>query len=507
MKKARSGYSHKMPIPDDWNGEWKCYSIHWPNSIKWKGILNGILTQQMLGRFWDETTGNIKNTQVIGKEIFFRNDPVVECEQTALSFLNWILSCLGLELVSELPDTCEDVNQIFGSEVCCANEESDEVAGVLNVECRDDGYLWIEKCCPGNWVRVCYVGSVIGNNPPETGGITQDYKCNFAGSFSRAIASDYYGQSLLWGANLTMYASSAVTDQALVTTLKEKFASAGLNTVELFQAVKYYRIDAETSHSEIDDFMAQGEDVIRCILYNAIKNQPENETVYAVSPTEIALMISAVVSSPLLSTNVSQAVYHLLRAVNFSYYQSTLGTYLELAFDCTCGSGEALSPQSAFHGVDEWYLSSGIAGGLRMSGGNDIWPVVQWCVDNLGGTAGYGIAFKVISTSSPGLVHFNNPTFPQACESDQDLRPDSGHAGTVLYQGQYIVCDADVYSILGDDATPYILLENATYGDAPGEGIWPSLNTGKISMRSTVDHTPFTAYITDFRIIYCNADA
>lgn len=54
----------KIPIPNDWNGEdCKCWAVMWPDSPQWKAVLNGLIMSPSRGRFWDETTGNIKDTQ------------------------------------------------------------------------------------------------------------------------------------------------------------------------------------------------------------------------------------------------------------------------------------------------------------------------------------------------------------------------------------------------------------------------------------------------------------
>ena len=54
----------QVPIPDDWDGESTCkWAICWPDSIKWRAILYGLIEQPRQGRFWDANTGNIIATQ------------------------------------------------------------------------------------------------------------------------------------------------------------------------------------------------------------------------------------------------------------------------------------------------------------------------------------------------------------------------------------------------------------------------------------------------------------
>lgn len=73
----------KQPIPDDFSledGEWMCVQIQWPKSVKWIGILNGVLSSFARGRVWKESTGSITGAQEIGREIWYRNFPLTDCD-------------------------------------------------------------------------------------------------------------------------------------------------------------------------------------------------------------------------------------------------------------------------------------------------------------------------------------------------------------------------------------------------------------------------------------------
>lgn len=70
-----------MPIPDDWDEQtWSCYMIEWPNSQLWTGILRGLITLPLRGRFWDEKTGSILDIIEIGREIERRNPITMSCQ-------------------------------------------------------------------------------------------------------------------------------------------------------------------------------------------------------------------------------------------------------------------------------------------------------------------------------------------------------------------------------------------------------------------------------------------
>lgn len=70
-----------IPIPNDWAGEeWSCVIVEWPNSPQWMGLLRGLVTTPTRGRWWDGSTGDIRDAQAIGLEILERN-PVASCDE------------------------------------------------------------------------------------------------------------------------------------------------------------------------------------------------------------------------------------------------------------------------------------------------------------------------------------------------------------------------------------------------------------------------------------------
>lgn len=90
------------PIPNDWAGEeWECVIVEWPNSVQWFGLLRGLITTPVRGRFWDGTTGSIIDAQNIGREIEGRN-PVTTCEDIVTALQGIQTAVEGLELDSTL---------------------------------------------------------------------------------------------------------------------------------------------------------------------------------------------------------------------------------------------------------------------------------------------------------------------------------------------------------------------------------------------------------------------
>lgn len=85
----------KLPIPQDWDGEtWCRWSICWPQSEGWEGILRGFITLPQRGWTWDERIGSILAVQETGRQITAENIP-----------LNGVfMACNDTELVSAFND-------------------------------------------------------------------------------------------------------------------------------------------------------------------------------------------------------------------------------------------------------------------------------------------------------------------------------------------------------------------------------------------------------------------
>lgn len=60
-------------IPNDWDGEYCCYAVLWPNSPMWLAVLRGAILAPSRGRFWDKNTGTITEAQAVIKETLDHN--------------------------------------------------------------------------------------------------------------------------------------------------------------------------------------------------------------------------------------------------------------------------------------------------------------------------------------------------------------------------------------------------------------------------------------------------
>lgn len=141
----------QAPIPDDWiNEAWLCYAIQWPDSTKWLAILNGLLSNPRQGRFWNAQTGSIINVQVTGKEIWYRNQPLVPCADSE--------DCPG----QTVPETVY---------VYCAADDDESEEDMSNCNSPTppikitDGVLYYWFCC--QWVQIGFVGSLTNSALPD----------------------------------------------------------------------------------------------------------------------------------------------------------------------------------------------------------------------------------------------------------------------------------------------------------------------------------------------------
>lgn len=108
----------QVPIPDDWLGEWCNWSICWPDSVQWQGILAGVLTLPARGRFWDASTGTITTVQDVGREIRDKNLPLEGC----------IMSCNDGVMAAAFEKIASSI-ELLANRQCCDNLQIDVQGG------------------------------------------------------------------------------------------------------------------------------------------------------------------------------------------------------------------------------------------------------------------------------------------------------------------------------------------------------------------------------------------
>jgi hypothetical protein len=139
-------------IPNDYDGEsYQCIEIQWPDSPQWRAILRGVISEMFRGRIWDETTGSIKATQEIGREIWARSYPFMPCGST------------------DCPEYESDVTVYVGSMFDDDFSDCEEQTTMSNCPIPpikiEDGILYWWHCCA--WVPVGSIGSTAGQLPDD----------------------------------------------------------------------------------------------------------------------------------------------------------------------------------------------------------------------------------------------------------------------------------------------------------------------------------------------------
>lgn len=178
----------RLPIPDDWEGEYCRYAVCWPNSPKWKAVLRGLITQAARGWSWDERTGNIKATQAI----------IVETLDMNLHLPEVIMACNddNLRLIALA------INNLAKAQCCDGVPQGGGVQG--QVPDGEGGFIPIYGSSPG-------IELPPGEAPPDYDGTYEDYltdKCNGAHSIVDGLI-----------ATLHLWANINFTQQAGLTVL------------------------------------------------------------------------------------------------------------------------------------------------------------------------------------------------------------------------------------------------------------------------------------------------
>lgn len=136
----------RLPIPDDWNGEFECVQIQWPSSPKWMALLAGFIISPSRGWYWDERTGSVKGAQQIGFQIDALNIPFVSCGGDAVQ--------IDKEYITRYVESAESD---FLMSLCGVNPKAFKI---------ENGSLWVKDFC-GDWVEIgALTNDVIPTDDP-----------------------------------------------------------------------------------------------------------------------------------------------------------------------------------------------------------------------------------------------------------------------------------------------------------------------------------------------------
>jgi len=107
----------RMPIPQDWEGEFCRYSICWPKSLNWEIILRGLVTEPSRGFFWDEGTGSVVDVLSVIRQTVDYNlqlqEVIVSCGDAGLTQIANALTLLAQRQCCN--DTVVGPNGFFGN--------------------------------------------------------------------------------------------------------------------------------------------------------------------------------------------------------------------------------------------------------------------------------------------------------------------------------------------------------------------------------------------------------
>lgn len=115
-------YMGQGVIPNDWLGEYCCYSVMWPNSPQWLAVLRGVLVLPATGRFWDEHTGTITEAQAVIVDTFDTNlhieEVLMSCNEDIANALLAIANALTpVGSGQSSSNCCNDIQVIIDSSI------------------------------------------------------------------------------------------------------------------------------------------------------------------------------------------------------------------------------------------------------------------------------------------------------------------------------------------------------------------------------------------------------
>jgi hypothetical protein len=105
-------------IPDDFTGEYCCYSVKWPKSFQWLAVLRGVLTIPFDGRFWNGNTGSILGAKAqIEPTLTYNlqnNEVIMACGDEALNDI-----ALAIRYLAD--KQAQTANSNGSGAACCGN--------------------------------------------------------------------------------------------------------------------------------------------------------------------------------------------------------------------------------------------------------------------------------------------------------------------------------------------------------------------------------------------------
>lgn len=322
----------KIPIPQDWNGdEWECIEIQWPRSVLWRALLLGLLSYPMRGRYWDERTGQVTDAQDTGREIWYKNTPLVSCRDAGGGDED--------EPPPPFPDQTGGSCWVFGSEIGEDDMPCLSIAENLKIE---NGILYARNgCC--EWVAIGSI-TTLGEAPPpdlDLGPETPpvDYKCRKAEEMAQQfVAIAAHGWEIM-----------PIIEYQWIKNMRDNYAELDLSLWQLYVAHTFLFVAwAADLVFNVTIIPARIEQELICRWQKIVTDKTE------ITDSEFDKMKDVVAS--LVTPAAQNYLTHLMDAIGKSGFtlMATAAIHNDTA-NCDCPSEIPFGETTP--SVDGWYLS------------------------------------------------------------------------------------------------------------------------------------------------------
>lgn len=165
----------KHAIPEDWDGTFCRFSICWPDSVQWRSLLRGLVTEPARGFFWDEKTGSIRGVLSDFRQTVDQNIEL-ECVIMSCSDATALIEALNTNFANlteaiqalQLAVTVEPASPAITVEPASPAITIEPASPDINVNCSPD----VNLTCGGGWSG-SYPPPLPGYGPIGQGPIIQ----------------------------------------------------------------------------------------------------------------------------------------------------------------------------------------------------------------------------------------------------------------------------------------------------------------------------------------------
>lgn len=306
----------QVPMPDDWDGESFCrWAVCWPDSIKWKAILSGLLESPTQGRFWDFETGNFLDLRALFRPAYDYNfelkGVLMACQDQAIAEA---LQAIATALTNQ---TTGGGGATINQSINCCEETIINVGGGVQGSVPGDE----ETGDTPIYGSVPPIGLPTGEFPPEFPDLAtyQQDKCEMANLMIDNIITQLRAFSFLPLVNSTALAALVAASVFGIITLP----------VTIIPLIVAMMIILGTSAFYLDqfaDYMADNREEWVCALFQADSSEGAITAVVELIQTGIAFLsitgpIAVAVKAIVLALFNSDTVNKLFQYTAHAIYE------------------------------------------------------------------------------------------------------------------------------------------------------------------------------------------